>query len=58
MVDTHLARATLLDRDRERGELDQLITETRDGRSRVLVLRGEPGVGIGRGPQRRSPVER
>jgi hypothetical protein len=35
----------LLDRDRERGELDQLIAETREGRSRVLVLRGEPGVG-------------
>ena len=45
MVDTHLARATLLDRDRERGELDQLIAETREDRSRVLVLRGEPGVG-------------
>ena len=45
MVDTHLSRAMLLDRDRERGELDQLIEETREGRSRKLVLRGEPGVG-------------
>jgi DNA-binding CsgD family transcriptional regulator len=45
MVDTHLSRAMLLDRDRERGELDQLIAEIREGRSRVLILRGEPGVG-------------
>jgi DNA-binding CsgD family transcriptional regulator len=45
MVDTHLSRPMLLDRDSERGELDQLIAETREGRSRVLVLRGEPGVG-------------
>ena len=45
MADTHLSRAMLLDRDRERGELDQLIEETREGRSRKLVLRGEPGVG-------------
>jgi DNA-binding CsgD family transcriptional regulator len=45
MVDTHPSRATLLDRDHERSTLDELVAETRAGRSRVLVLRGEPGVG-------------
>ena len=35
----------LTDRHRERGVLDQLIGAVRAGGSRVLVVRGEPGVG-------------
>ena len=35
----------LIDRGREREALDRLITDVRDGQSRVLVLRGEAGVG-------------
>jgi DNA-binding CsgD family transcriptional regulator len=35
----------LLDRGREREMLDQLVAETRAGRSRALVLRGEAGIG-------------
>ncbi|NUT90975.1 MAG: AAA family ATPase, partial [Saccharothrix sp.] len=35
----------LLGRDREREELDRLLREVREGRSRVLVLRGEAGIG-------------
>jgi Bacterial regulatory proteins, luxR family len=35
----------LLDRRGECGVLDQLIDAVRAGRSRVLVVRGEPGVG-------------
>jgi DNA-binding CsgD family transcriptional regulator len=35
----------LLDRYREREILDGLVAETRAGRSRVLVLRGEAGIG-------------
>ena len=35
----------LLDRRGERGMLDQLISGVRAGGSRVLVVRGEPGVG-------------
>jgi DNA-binding CsgD family transcriptional regulator len=39
-------RATgLTDRHRERGVLDQFVEAIRAGESRVLVLRGEPGVG-------------
>ena len=39
-------RATrLTDRRRERGVLDQLLDAVRAGESRVLVLRGEAGVG-------------
>jgi DNA-binding CsgD family transcriptional regulator len=45
MSDTHLSRARLLDRDREREVLDQLVVETRAGQSRALVLRGEAGIG-------------
>ena len=35
----------LTDRRVERGALDQLISAVRAGGSRVLVVRGEPGVG-------------
>jgi DNA-binding CsgD family transcriptional regulator len=35
----------LVDRDGERGVLDHLINAVRAGGSRVLVVRGEPGVG-------------
>src|SRR5579864_1289878 len=35
----------LMDRRGERGVLDQLINAVRAGGSRVLVVRGEPGVG-------------
>jgi DNA-binding CsgD family transcriptional regulator/tetratricopeptide (TPR) repeat protein len=35
----------LLDRVPERGELDRLVADVRAGQSRVLVLRGEAGVG-------------
>jgi DNA-binding CsgD family transcriptional regulator len=43
--DTHRSPAKLLDRGRERELLDQLVAETRAGRSRALVLRGEAGIG-------------
>ena len=35
----------MLDRHRERELLDRLVVETRAGQSRVLVLRGEAGIG-------------
>jgi len=35
----------LLDRRSEREVLDRLLEAVRAGQSRVLVLRGEPGVG-------------
>jgi hypothetical protein len=35
----------LMDRRGERGVLDQLIAAVRAGGSRVLVVRGEPGIG-------------
>ena len=39
-------RATrLTDRDRERDVLDRLVNAVRAGESRVLVVRGDPGVG-------------
>jgi DNA-binding CsgD family transcriptional regulator len=43
--DNHVSRERLLDRDRERGVLDRLVAETRAGQGRVLVLRGEAGIG-------------
>ncbi|MFJ5921159.1 AAA family ATPase [Kitasatospora sp. NPDC092948] len=43
MVDQ--AKRQLLGRERESELLDDLLREVRDGRSRVLVLRGEAGVG-------------
>jgi AAA ATPase domain len=45
MSDNHLSRERLLDRDREREVLDRLVAETRAGQGRVLVLRGEAGIG-------------
>ncbi|MEU6238388.1 ATP-binding protein, partial [Kitasatospora sp. NPDC047058] len=39
------ANRRLLGRNRESAALDRLLREVRDGRSRVLVLRGEAGVG-------------
>ena len=45
MLDTHLSRAGLLDRSRERDVLDQLVAGVHAGQSRVLVLRGEAGIG-------------
>ena len=45
MLDTHLRRAGLLDRVRERELLDRLVAGVRAGQSRVLVLRGEAGIG-------------
>src|SRR3984893_11908247 len=45
MLDAHLSRAGLLDRSRERDVLDQLVGGVRAGQSRVLVLRGEAGIG-------------
>src|SRR4051812_26281415 len=35
----------LVGRDRERAQLDRLLQGVRDGESRVLVLRGEAGIG-------------
>ena len=35
----------LTDRDMERGELDRLLSAVRAGESRVLMVRGDPGVG-------------
>src|ERR1700737_1666657 len=36
---------SLLGRQRERAALSQLLFDVRSGRSRALVLRGEPGIG-------------
>src|ERR1700733_15457085 len=40
-----MAAATLVGRSAEYATLDRLLGETRDGASRALVLRGDPGVG-------------
>src|SRR5215467_1853655 len=43
--DPHLRASGLLDRGSERDVLEQLVTGVRAGQSRVLVLRGEAGIG-------------
>ena len=45
MLDAQLSPAALVDRHRERDALDQLVAGVRAGQSRVLVLRGEAGIG-------------
>jgi DNA-binding CsgD family transcriptional regulator len=45
MLETGLTRAGLLDRVEERDVLDRLVGAVRAGESRVLVLRGEAGIG-------------
>jgi putative ribosome biogenesis GTPase RsgA len=45
MRDSYLPPSGFLDRDNERDLLDRLVTGVRAGESRVLVLRGEAGVG-------------
>ncbi|MFJ8160127.1 AAA family ATPase [Streptomyces sp. NPDC096136] len=56
----HHASRRLLGRDRELEALDRLLRDVRDGRSRVLVLRGEAGVGksalLGRLAERAAPL--
>src|SRR5580700_1410640 len=39
------ATRSLCGRQRERAALDRLLYDVRSGRSRVLVIRGEPGIG-------------
>src|SRR5215471_11386655 len=43
--DPHLQASGLLDRGSERDVLERLVTGVRAGQSRVLVLRGEAGIG-------------
>ena len=45
MVDTHRSPSALLDRMSERAVLERLVAGVRAGQSRVLVVRGEAGVG-------------
>src|SRR6201991_5004733 len=45
MPDLHLPASGLLDRLNEREVLEQIVAGVRAGQSRVLVLRGEAGVG-------------
>ena len=45
MVDTHRSSSGLIDRFDEREVLERLLAGVRTGQSRVLVLRGEAGVG-------------
>src|ERR1700704_950578 len=45
MLDARRPSSRFLDRDHERGVLDRLVAGVRAGESRVLVIRGEAGVG-------------
>src|SRR4051812_25353868 len=45
MSDSHVPRTGLLGREAECEELDRLVTGVRGGQSRVLVVRGEAGIG-------------
>src|SRR5688500_5254853 len=45
MLDAHGSSSAFLDRDNERDMLERLVVGVRVGQSRVLVLRGEAGVG-------------
>src|SRR3954452_3570664 len=45
MLEAHRPSSGLLDRARERDVLDRLVAGVRAGQSRVLVLRGQAGVG-------------
>src|SRR3954464_7399536 len=45
MLEAHRPSSGLLDRARERDVLDRLVAGVRAGQSRVLVVRGEAGVG-------------
>src|SRR4051812_29758235 len=45
MLDAHRSSSGFLDRDSERDVLERLVAGVRGGQSRVLVLRGEAGVG-------------
>ena len=45
MREAHLSSSGLLDRDSERDVLENVVAGVRTGQSRVLVLRGEAGVG-------------
>src|ERR1700742_1934694 len=45
MLDAHVSPSGLVDRVSERDALDRFVAGVRAGQSRVLVLRGEAGVG-------------
>jgi DNA-binding CsgD family transcriptional regulator len=45
MVDAHRSPSGLLDRESERDVLERLVAGVRAGQSRVLVMRGDAGVG-------------
>src|SRR6187455_1573194 len=45
MLDTRRSSSGLVDRVTERDALERLVADVRSGQSRVLVLRGEAGVG-------------
>ena len=45
MLESPAGAPGLLDRVHERGTLEQVVADVRSGRSHVLVMRGEAGVG-------------